>query len=283
MKFCDEFTEYQLLDMDNGKKLELWNNITLLRPDPQIIWNNNVIFKNYDAEYRRSNTGGGEWAFKSSVPQNWVINYKDVKFKLKLMNFKHTGLFPEQAVNWDFISDLIKKEKREIKVLNLFAYTGAASVVALKSGASVVHVDSSKGMVEWAKENVKLNNLEDKPIRFIVDDCLKFVKREINRNNKYDVIIMDPPSFGRGAKGEVWKLTENLDTLIKESAKLLSDKPLLFLVNSYTEGLPKEIVDNLLKIYLPKGNVSSYGIGVRSIKNDLVLPCGYTSYWTKKL
>ncbi len=285
MRLVNDFVDYELIDLAHGDKLERWGNILLSRPDPQVIWNeeHSNLWKKVDAKYIRSNTGGGYWKIiNPKMPSEFTIKYRDLFFKLKLMGFKHTGLFPEQAVNWNLIRDLIDNSNRDVKVLNLFAYTGGASISALKSGARVVHVDSSKGMVEWAKENVKLNHLEDRPIRFIVDDCLKFVKREIKRGNKYDIILMDPPSFGRGSKHEVWQVEKDLFNLINLCSELLSDKPILFLVNSYSTGLSKTIIEDILKLTVLKkydGNIASEEIGISVSKNDLILPCGMTTYW----
>lgn len=284
MKVINDFKEYEILDMANGQKLEKWGDIILSRPDPQIIWHekNTDLWNKADAEYTRSNTGGGSWNIKKNIPSSWIINYKDLKFNLKLMGFKHTGLFPEQAFNWDLIREKTKSANKEVKVLNLFAYTGAASIAALKEGASVVHVDSSRGMIDWAKENVKANNLEDKPIRFLVDDVRKFVKREIRRGNKYDIIIMDPPSFGRGSKNEVWNIESDLAELIKETSELLSDEPLLFIINSYTTGLSKTVLENLLYINIEskyKGKVTSHELGLPMKDSKLILPCGITARW----
>lgn len=286
MKIINDFKDYEILDMANGQKLEKWGEYILSRPDPQIIWHEKStnLWNKIDAEYIRSNTGGGTWNIKKSIPSSWTINYKDLKFNLKLMGFKHTGLFPEQAFNWDLIREKIISANREIKVLNLFAYTGAASIAALKSGASVVHVDSSRGMIDWAKENVKVNNLEDKPIRFLVDDVRKFVKREIRRENKYDIIIMDPPSFGRGSKNEVWNIENDLAELIKETSELLSDDPLLFIINSYTTGLSKTVLENLLYINVEnkyKGKITSHELGLPMKCSKLILPCGITARWEK--
>ncbi len=275
------FKDYEIIDSSRGMKLERWGNIYLLRPDPQIIWDNGDLAVTYksmiNAIYYRSDKGGGHWENIKNTPASWKINYNDLTFNIKQMGFKHTGLFPEQAVNWDFMINKIKNSNREIKVLNLFAYTGGASVACLKAGASVVHVDSSRGMIDWAKENVKASGLEDKPIRYLVDDVVKFVQREIRRGNKYDAIIMDPPSYGRGANGEVWDIENDLDNLIKLCSELLSDKPLFFLVNSYTGGLTSEVINALFKLrILPNhnGKVSIDEIGLPITKNDLVLPCG---------
>ncbi len=280
METIKDFNEYEILGMDSGYKYERWGNIYLKRPDPEIIWPDTVNIK-IDAEYTRSNTGGGSWLIKSNIPNTWQIHYKDLTFNLKLMGFKHTGLFPEQAYNWDLIRNTIKKEKRKVKVLNLFAYTGAASIAALKEGAEVTHVDSSRGMIDWAKENVKSNNLENEHIRFLVDDVRKFVKREIRRENKYDIIIMDPPSFGRGAKNEVWQVEKDLYNLVLDTSKLLSDKALLFIINTYTTGLSMTVIENILKKTInKKGKITSTELGIKA-KNNLILPCGITARWER--
>ena len=240
MRLSDKWKDYKLIDAGNGEKLEIWKDIVLRRPDPQAIWPiiENGKWNNVDGFYHRSDRGGGYWEFKRKLPEYWVISYRDLNFKVSPTNFKHTGLFPEQATNWDFIIEKIKKANRPIKVLNLFAYTGAATMASSYAGAiEVVHVDAAKGMVEWAKENMKLSHLENNKIRFIVDDCLKFVQREFRRGNKYDAIIMDPPSYGRGPNGEVWKFEQNIYNLINECIKILSDNPLFFLINSYTTGI----------------------------------------------
>jgi len=281
MKLVNDFLDYEIIDSSNGEKLERWGNIYLLRPDPQIIWDNgNLIDKYYNlihAYYHRSNKGGGYWEDLKKMPERWTVNYKDLTFNIKKMGFKHTGLFPEQAINWDIMMDKIKNSGREIKVLNLFAYTGGATVACLKAGASVVHVDSSRGMIDWAKENVNSSNLSDRPVRFLVDDCLKFVAREIRRGNKYDAIIMDPPSYGRGSNGEVWDIEKDLDKLLKLCSEILSDKPLFFLINSYTSGFSKEVLNNMLKLNITNkfgGNIETYEVGFKIKENDLVLPCG---------
>lgn len=281
MQVINDFNDYKLLATGSGYKLESWHNIILKRPDPEIIWHDgNFANWDYDASYVRSNTGGGSWNIKKVIPESWVINYHDLKFNLKLMGFKHTGLFPEQAYNWNLIRDVIKKANRKIKVLNLFAYTGGASIAALKEGADVVHVDSSKGMIEWAKENVKLNNLEQNNIRFLVDDVRKFVKREIRRGNKYDIIIMDPPSFGRGNKKEVWSIENDLANLISDTSNLLSDDALLFIINSYTTGLSKTVLENLLYLNIQKeGKISSDELGLPEINSNIILPCGVYARW----
>ena len=278
METIKDFNEYEILAMSNGYKYERWNNITLKRPDPEIIWPDNENIK-VDARYTRSNTGGGMWEKLSNIPDSWQIHYKDLVFNLKLMGFKHTGLFPEQAYNWDLIRKTIKNSNRKCKVLNLFAYTGAASIAALKEGAEVVHVDSSRGMIDWAKENVKSNHLENETIRFLVDDVKKFVKRELRRGNKYDIILMDPPSFGRGAKNEVWSIEKDLYNLVDDCTKLLSDKPLLFIINSYTTGLSNTVIENILHKTLTKeGTITSTELGIKA-KNNLILPCGNTTRW----
>lgn len=285
MLVCDDWKDYELIDCSNGMKLERWKSIYLLRPDPQIIWNNGDPLKKYrniDAVYHRSNKGGGNWENLKKIPEKWTVEYKDLVFNIKQMGFKHTGLFPEQAVNWDFMINKIKESKRDIKVLNLFAYTGGATVACLSAGASVVHVDSSKGMVDWAKENVKSSKLSESPVRYIVDDVLKFVKREIRRGNKYDAIIMDPPSYGRGSNNEVWNIETDLFNLVNLCTELLSNNPLFFIINSYTTGLSKEVFTNILKLTVDKkqkGIVVSDEIGIPIKENKLILPCGISSKW----
>lgn len=289
MKTVEDFKEYKIIDMASGMKLETWNTIKLLRPDPQIIWNkknDDSLWNNIDATYNRSNTGGGSWDISNNKLTNWQVHYKDMTFNLKLMGFKHTGLFPEQAYNWNLIRNKIKSSNRKVKVLNLFAYTGAASIAALMENASVVHVDSSRGMIDWAKENVESNNLENKEIRFLVDDALKFVKREIRRGNKYDIILMDPPSFGRGANKEVWSIEKDLFNLVELSSELLSDNPILFLINSYSTGLSKTILENILYLTVNKkykGIISSDELGIKCENSNLVLPCGIYARWEKEL
>lgn len=286
MKTIKDFFEYQILDMADGMKLENWNGVKLLRPDPQIIWkekNKPELWQDIDAIYHRSKSGGGSWEILNpKLKDRWTINYKNLTFNLKLMSFKHTGLFPEQAYNWNLIIDKIKNSNRKIKVLNLFAYTGAASIAALSAGAEVVHVDSSRGMVDWAKENSESSNLSDKPIRYMVDDCLKFVKREIRRGNKYDIILMDPPSFGRGSKNEVWNIENSLYELVDLASELLSDDPLLFLINSYTTGLSMTVLENILYLTVNKkhkGIISSDEIGLPMKDSELILPCGIYARW----
>ncbi len=285
MKLVHDFFEYQILDMANGEKYEFWNGVHLTRPDPQIIWNEKKLdVWSSDAHYKRSSSGGGEWNIKKHVPTSWQVHYQDLTFCLKLMGFKHTGLFPEQAYNWNLIREKIRMEKRPLKVLNLFAYTGGASIAALKEGADVVHVDASRGMIDWAKENVLANHLEDKHIRFLVDDVQKFVKREIRRGNKYDIILMDPPSFGRGSKNEVWNIEKDLFSLVKDATELLSDHPVLFLINSYSTGLSKTILENILYLTVGKkfgGTISSDELGIPMKDSDLILPCGIYGRWEK--
>ena len=285
MDVANNWKDYEILDMANGEKLERWGNIILIRPDPQIIWKEKSFpekWKNANARYNRSNTGGGNWNFIKPLPKSWQIKYKDLTFNIKPMGFKHTGIFPEQAVNWDWMMNKIRNSNREIKVLNLFAYTGGASVACLKAGASVCHVDSSKGMCEWAKENVASSGLRERPIRFLVDDVVKFVNREIRRGNKYDGIIMDPPSYGRGTNGEVWKFEENIADLVKLCMNVLSDKPLFFLINSYTTGISSQVLENLLRINIPKkvGGKFSHGeLGLPMTNSKLILPCGIYGRW----
>ena len=282
MKTVKDFNEYKILSLSNGRKIEDWNGVILDRPDPSIIWNDREYNGKIDAKYNRSNKGGGNWE-NYSAPSSWKIHYKDLTFNLKLMGFKHTGLFPEQAYNWNIITSKIKEANREVKVLNLFAYTGGASIAALSAGASVVHVDSSRGMIDWAKENVKDSKLEDRHIRFLVDDCKKFVKREIRRGNKYDIIIMDPPSFGRGSKNEVWDIEKDLYDLVSDASELLSDNPIMFLINSYTTALPMTSIENTLKLTVQKkfgGKIETDEIGLEG-NNNIILPCGIYSRWEK--
>ncbi len=281
------FDDYELIDAEGGERLERWGDIILIRPDPQIIWNarrKNPLWKNADAVYHRSNSGGGYWEKLKKVPDVWSISYSGITFRLKPMGFKHTGLFPEQAVNWRLASELIKAENRQISVLNLFAYTGGATLACLKAGARVTHVDASKGMVQWAKENAAVSSLADKPVRWLVDDCMKFVKREIRRGNKYDAIIMDPPSYGRGPDGEIWKLEQQLDELLTDASKILSDDPLFFFLNSYTGGLSPSILNFMVKekLNLPEShNIFTDEIGLKVTDKNIVLPCGATTIWKK--
>ena len=285
MEVAKDWVDYEIIDMANGEKLEKWKDIILVRPDPQIIWKEKQKpeeWKKQNAKYNRSKTGGGSWEYKTSIPKSWQIKYKNLTFNIKPMGFKHTGLFPEQAVNWDWMINKIKNSKREIKVLNLFAYTGGATVACLSAGASVCHVDSSKGMVTWAKENVESSNLGDRPVRYIVDDVIKFVNREIRRGNKYDAIIMDPPSYGRGANGEVWQFEDNIYDLVDLCSKVLSDNPLFFLINSYTTGISSKVLENILNLTIEKehnGKVYSGEIGLPMKNSKLVLPCGIYGRW----
>ena len=286
MNIATNWKDYEILDMANGEKLENWGGYTLVRPDPQIIWKNKSFpdkWKNANATYKRSKTGGGAWSYRTKLPASWQIKYGKLVFNIKPMGFKHTGLFPEQAVNWDWMMYKIKNSRRPIKVLNLFAYTGGATVACLAAGASVCHVDSSKGMVAWAKENVTSSNLQDKPVRYIVDDVIKFVQREIRRGNTYDAIIMDPPSYGRGTSGEVWQFEENIADLVELCTKILSNKPLFFLINSYTTGISPEVLSNILKINLNKynGKITSGEIGLPMKSSNLLLPCGIFGRWEK--
>lgn len=285
MLVANNWNDYKILDMANGQKLERWGNVILSRPDPQIIWKDKSFpdkWKLVNATYNRSKSGGGSWEYNKQIPKNWQIKYKNLTFNIKPMGFKHTGIFPEQAVNWDWMMEKITKSKREIKVLNLFAYTGGATVACLSMGASVCHVDSSKGMVSWAKENVVSSGLEDKKIRYIVDDVNKFVSREIRRNNKYDAIIMDPPSYGRGANGEVWQFENNIYDLVQLCTKVLSDNPLFFLINSYTTGISSTVLENILNLTVAKnyiGKITSGEIGLPMENSKLILPCGIYARW----
>ena len=283
----DKWQDYELLDASDGERLERWGKYILVRPDPQIIWKDvarHPAWKQADGVYRRSNNGGGGWV-KQNTPETWDITYGDLNFRLKPMGFKHTGLFPEQATNWDWFSSLIRTANRPIKVLNLFAYTGGATVAAAKAGAQVVHVDASKGIVAMAKENAALSGLENAPIRYIVDDCKKFIEREIRRGNKYDGIIMDPPSYGRGPGGEVWKLEDSIDEFVGLAAKLLSREPLFFLINSYTTGLSPLTMSYILDLKVRSiygGEIESGEIGLRVSQTGAVLPCGASTRWTAK-
>lgn len=285
LKVSNEWKDYECIDAGDGEKLERWGDVLFRRPDPQAMWlvDYNDQWYNIDGFYHRSPSGGGYWEFKKKLPEYWTINYKDLTFKVSPTNFKHTGLFPEQAINWDFMIDKIKNSNRPIKVLNLFAYTGGATMACSKAGAiEVVHVDASKGMNEWAKENMNLCGLENKKIRFIIDDCLKFVEREARRGIKYDAIVMDPPSYGRGPNGEMWKFEHNLDKLIKVCIDILSDKPLFFLINSYTTGISSTVLFNILKTSVEPiygGKIEAGEIGLPITRNDLVLPCGIYGRW----
>ncbi len=283
MWVADEWKDYECIDTANGEKLERWGDVVLCRPDPQVIWDTKAspeLWKTADAHYHRSSSGGGKWEYRKQIPEQWVVRYKNLAFNIKPMGFKHTGLFPEQAVNWDYMMDKISTRKGA-KVLNLFAYTGGATVACAKAGAAVTHVDASKGMVQWAKENAKLSGLQDAPIRYLVDDCMKFVEREIRRGNKYDAILMDPPSYGRGPGGEVWKIEDSICQFVRRCTLLLSDAPLFFIINSYTTGLAPTVLINLMKMCLPEGKTQSSEIGLKITSSDMLLPCGATCRWEK--
>lgn len=287
MRIAENWKDYKIIDTSDGDKLESWQGKILVRPDPQIIWKTerkNPLWNKADGIYHRSQKGGGQWEFRKKLPESWNVNYGNLKFVIRPTGFKHTGLFPEQAVNWDYMSEKIKNAGRPVKVLNLFAYTGGATLACAEAGASVCHVDSSKGIVAWAKENAAASSLSDRPIRWIVDDCLKFVQREIRRGNKYDAIIMDPPSYGRGTNGEVWKLEDCIYELVSICSDVLSDNPLFFLLNSYTTGLSPSVMAYMLAdILVPKfgGSVSADEIGLPVKQSGLALPCGNTSIWSK--
>lgn len=278
MKSAKNWKDYSVISTGDGYKLEKWGEVVLLRPDPQVIWKAQTDMQshpNLSAKYLRSSTGGGGWEFFKKMPDEWTINYKELKFLIKPMGFKHTGLFPEQAVNWDIMTDLIKGANRPISVLNLFAYTGGATVACLKAGASVCHVDAAKGMVERAGENVRLSGLGDAPVRYIIDDCKKFVQREIKRGRRYDAIIMDPPSYGRGPNGEMWKIESELYSLVELCSQVLTDNPLFFLINSYTTGLQPQVLKNILTLTLKnyQGKAFAYEVGLPT-EEGIVLPCG---------
>ncbi|MBO5907274.1 MAG: class I SAM-dependent methyltransferase [Clostridia bacterium] len=279
MWIADKWTDYTVIDTSSGEKLERWGKYSLIRPDPQVIWKTekkNKLWQSADASYKRSRSGGGAWS-DNKLPESWVISYRDLKFRIKPMGFKHTGLFPEQAANWDWFSELIRNAGRPIKVLNLFAYTGGATVAAAAAGASVCHVDAAKGMVQAAKENAQLSGLSDAPIRYIVDDCKKFVEREIRRGNKYDGIIMDPPSYGRGPTGEVWKIEESIDEFVSLVSGVLSDEPLFFLLNSYTTGLSASTMRYIAETRLLRsraGRSEADELGLPVEDSGLALPCG---------
>ena len=288
MRFVEDFSDFELIDADAGMRLERWGDVILVRPDPQVIWASGKSDRRWDstaAVYHRSSSGGGYWEKKGEVPDVWSVNYRDLTFNLKPMGFKHTGLFPEQAVNWTLARELIEKAKRPVNVLNLFAYTGGATVACLKSGAAVTHVDAARGMVSWAKENAVSSGVADGKVRWLVDDCMKFVKREIRRGKKYDAIIMDPPSYGRGPSGEIWKLEQSLGELLSDVGELLTDEPLFFMLNSYTGGLSHTILDYMVKtcvVKSDKGKLSTDEIGLKVTKKDIVLPCGNTTIWVNE-
>lgn len=287
MRFVEDFSDFELIDADAGMRLERWGEVILARPDPQVIWTSGRSDRRWQsaaAVYHRSSSGGGYWEKKGEVPDVWSVNYRDLTFNLKPMGFKHTGLFPEQATNWSLARELIEGAKRPISVLNLFAYTGGATVACLKSGAAVTHVDASRGMVSWAKENAVSSGVDGGRVRWLVDDCMKFVKREIRRGKKYDAIIMDPPSYGRGPSGEIWKLEQNIGELLSDAGQLLCDNPLFFMLNSYTGGLSLTILNYMVRtcvIKSGKGKISTDEIGLQVTKKDVVLPCGNTTVWTR--
>lgn len=285
MWICNDWKDYEIIDVSCGEKLERWGDYLLIRPDPQAIWHTKKEHDGWyhpNAHYHRSKKGGGSWEF-IDLPKQWQISYKNLNFELKPFSFKHTGLFPEQAVNWDYMTDKIIKAGRPVKVLNLFAYTGGATVACAKAGAHVTHVDASKGMVTWAKENAAASGLKDAPIRYLVDDCMKFVEREIRRGNHYDAILMDPPSYGRGPGGEVWKIEEKIHDLVKLCAKLLSDNPVFFIINSYTTGLQPAVLSYIINTEITAyfgGKVRADEIGLPVTSNSLTFPCGCSARWS---
>jgi len=287
MRISDKWIDYELIDCSSGERLERWGNVTLIRPDPQVIWNTpkkHPLWKKADARYFRSNSGGGKWEVYKKIPDVWSISYGQMQLRVKTMGFKHTGVFPEQAVNWDLVAKTIKEAGRPVKMLNLFGYTGAATVSAMAAGAAAVHVDASKGMVQWAKENAVVSGVADKSVRWLVDDCIKFVEREIRRGNKYDIIVMDPPSYGRGPGGEVWKLEEEVYNLVERCAELLHEDSLLFLLNSYTAGLSPSVMQYILGATIQKkygGEISADEIGLPVTATGMVLPCGSTACWKR--
>lgn len=289
MRYTTDWKDYELIDCSCGEKLERWTREILIRPDPQVIWKSEKehrLWYQPSARYVRSRTGGGKWQVFKRIPDAWQVRYKDLTFNIKTMGFKHTGLFPEQAVNWDYTRQLIRESGREdVKVLNLFAYTGGATVACLKEGAEVVHVDASKGMVQWAKENAKLSGVDEENIRWIVDDCIKFVQREIRRGNKYDIIILDPPSYGRGPKGEIWHLEDSIYDFVKLVSQVLSDEPIMVLLNSYTTGLSASVMKYILDDVITSdrgGRVEADEIGLPVSSKNQVLPCGSSAIWTKE-
>lgn len=288
MLLADDWKDYELIDTGDGDKLERWGQYVLRRPDPQIIWpihNQKGLWEKADASYHRSSKGGGKWEYKNKLPKRWKISYGDLSFYIEPTGFKHTGLFPEQAVNWKWMIDKIRSAPNKVNVLNLFAYTGGATVAAAYAGASVCHVDAAKGMVQWAKENLELSGLRDRPVRFITDDVIKFVQREKRRGNKYDAVIMDPPSYGRGPNGEVWKIEDALFSFVEECLDVLAPKPLFFLINSYTTGFSPIVVSNILKLTVAKkfgGTVTCGEVGIPASRNGIVLPCGIYGRWEAK-
>ncbi|MBQ6381958.1 MAG: class I SAM-dependent methyltransferase [Clostridia bacterium] len=288
MKTALNWKDYELLDCSDGERLERWGDKILIRPDPQVIWHSekkNPLWHKADAKYIRSKTGGGYWEVFHKLPPSWTVDYLDLCFGVKTMGFKHTGIFPEQAVNWDRLTDIIQSVGRPVKVLNLFGYTGCATIACLKAGASVCHVDASKGMVAWAKENAKLSNVADKPVRWIVDDCFKFVKREIRRGNTYDIVVMDPPSYGRGPNKEIWRLEDNIFDFCITCAPLLNENSLALFLNSYSTGLSGAVMQYVLSASVAArlgGKVNSDEIGLKVTDSGLVLPCGATAIWSKE-
>ena len=288
MRVAENWKDYELIDCSTGEKLERWGDKIFIRPDPQVIWQTpkkNPLWRSADAKYLRSKTGGGRWEVYKKLPAAWTVNYKDLRFGVKTMGFKHTGIFPEQAVNWDTLTDMIKNAGRPVKVLNLFGYTGCATIACLKAGASVCHVDASKGMVQWAKENAKLSGVEDRNVRWIVDDCFKFVKREIRRGNTYDIIIMDPPSYGRGPNKEIWKLEDSIFDFCNTCTEIMHKDSLALFLNSYSTGLSAAVMQYVLASSIGKkwgGKVLSDEIGLRVSESGLILPCGATAIWSKE-
>ena len=278
MFLADQWEDFRVLDAGGGMKLERWGEITLLRPDPQAVWPMGKA--DADAVYHRSSSGGGHWEFSRQLPESWTITYGELRFVVRPTGFKHTGLFPEQAVNWDFMRGRIAGHKGRARVLNLFAYTGGATCACAAAGAEVAHVDAAKGMVAWARQNAAESGLASAPIRYLVDDCVKFVKRELRRGSRYDGILMDPPSYGRGPDGEMWKIEDSLFSLVADCAQLLSDDPAFFLINSYTTGLAPSVLSDVLSVALPKGNVESGEVGLPIRRGNLVLPCGASGRWT---
>lgn len=287
MRTVSGWKDYELIDCSDGERLERWGDVILIRPDPQIIWKTpriHPLWKKADARYIRSSSGGGRWEVYRKLPDRWTIDYKELTFNVKPMGFKHTGIFPEQATNWDLAAECIKSAGRQVKVLNMFAYTGAATISALKAGASVTHVDASKGMVQWAKENARSSSVEDKSVRWLVDDCVKFVEREIRRGNHYDIIIMDPPSYGRGPGGEIWKLEDEVYGLCEKSVRLLTNDSLMFLISSYTTGLSPAVMEYILSSLIKPefgGSASSDELGLPVTASGGVLPCGSAAVWKK--
>lgn len=288
MRTADKWKDYELIDASGGERLERWGEIILIRPDPQVIWNTerkNPLWQNAHARYIRSSKGGGNWQVFRKLPDRWNISYRELKFNVRTMGFKHTGVFPEQGTNWDFVTEKIKNSDRQLNILNLFGYTGCATLSALSAGARVCHVDASKGMVQWARDNAAESKVADRPVRWIVDDCIKFVERELRRGNRYDGIIMDPPSYGRGPSGEVWKLEDSIYSFVELSSRLLSEDAKFFILNSYTAGLSPSVMEYILSsVIKPKmgGTVSCDEIGLPVTQSGLVLPCGSTAIWESK-